>query len=416
MAGGTHNRNAKVALEKHLSVVGKSKLCGCPIHKKNGVKTLVDATIFNIDKKNKKDGLQAMCKIGKTGLDSFKHKMNGWKLIYIFDKLTDSNLLDKFKNSLESKSLQIALFDSFNFIFDGILSNVKGETKSEIFFEFMSVADSVIGGKNGFGGNSLLNQMNIYNLNLTESDFFQLIVDFDPSKVLSKEEINNVFDLQDMFCDELYLYVNESSKKELDLHHHSNFRTTLTKIREVYKEDGSPFLSSNGVHVRINKWNTQVQGKSDSRVERYFPDGDYKLANSKMREINKTGLSADHIWPISLGGKHDVSNLEGMPLLENIRKRNNISIELLKRVSKNPERYISGKYLDLFNSICVGEVTQDKVIEVERTLRLAVENWNDDVSSMDDVSKETFIIEMLTQHNVSYTKHEKVIKDYFTKK
>jgi len=69
MAGGTHNRNAKVALEKHLSVVGKSKLCGCPIHKKNGVKTLVDATIFNIDKKNKKDGLQAMCKIGKTCLD-----------------------------------------------------------------------------------------------------------------------------------------------------------------------------------------------------------------------------------------------------------------------------------------------------------------------------------------------------------
>ncbi len=280
----------------------------------------------------------------------------------------------------------------------------------------MSVADSVIGGKNGFGGNSLLNQMNIYNLNLTESDFFQLIFDFDPSNVLSKEEINNVFELQDMFCDELDLYVNESSKKELDLYHHSNFRTTLTKIREVYKEDGTPFLSSNGIHVRINKWNTQVQGKSDSRVERYLPDGDYKLANSRMREINKTGLSADHIWPISLGGKHDVSNLEGMPLLENIRKRNNISIELLERVSKNPERYISGKYLDIFNSICAGIVTQDKVIEVERTLRLTVENWSDSVSSMDNDSKEEFIIGMLIEHNVSHTKHEKVIKDYFTKK
>jgi hypothetical protein len=412
MAGGTQNRNAKVALEKHLSVVGKSKLCGCPIHKKNGVKTLVDATLFN-GQSGSKDGLQGMCKIGKKGLDRFKHKMNGWKLIYIFDKLTNSNLLDKFKSSLKNKSLQIALFDSFNFIFDDIFSNIKAETKSEIFFDFMSISDSVIGGKNS---KSLLNQMNIYNLNLDEEDFFQLVEDFDPSKILSKEEINNVFGLQDMFCDELNLYVNESSKKELDLHHHSNFRTTLTKIREVYNEDGTPFTSSKGIHIRINKWNTQVQGKSDSRVERYFPDGDYKLANAKMRQINKTGLSADHIWPISLGGKHDSSNLEGMPLLENIRKRNNLTVDLLSRVFQNPEKHISSKYLDLFKNICSGEITQDKVVEIERNLRLAVENWNYSVSSMDDDTKQKFVTELLIEHNVSHNKYDKVIKDYFTKK
>ena len=416
MAGGTQNRNAKVALEKHLSVVGKTKLCGCPVHKKGGLKTLVDATIFNMDKKNKKDGLQAMCKIGKTGLDSFKHKMNGWKLIYIFDKLTESNLLEKFKISLSTKQQQLALYNSFITIFDNILSSINSETKSDTFFEFMSITDSVIGGKKGFGGNSLLNQMNIYNLNLTEGDFIQIIIDFDPSNVLDREEIKNVFELQDMFCDNLNLYVNESSKKELELHHHSNFRTTLTKIREVYNEDGTPFTSSKGVHIRINKWNTQVQGKSDSRVERYFPDGDYKLANAKMREINKTGLSADHIWPISLGGKHDPSNLEGMPLLENIRKRNNLTVDLLSRVCQNPEKHISSKYLDLFKNICSGEITQDKVVEIERNLRLSVENWNYSVSSMDDDTKQKFVTELLIEHNVSHNKYDKVIKDYFTKK
>ena len=415
MAGGTQNRNAKVALEKHLSVVGKSKLCGCPIHRKNGRKTIVDATIFN-GQRSSRDGLQAMCKIGKTGLDSFKHKMNGWKLIYIFDKLTESNLLEKFKMSLSNKEQQLFLYDSFIKIFDNILVSINVETKSDTFFEFMSVADSIIGGKNGFSGNSLLNQMNIYNLNLTEFGFNQLIIDFDPTKVLNREEIKNIFELQDMFCDNLNLYVNESSKKELDLHHHSNFRTTMTKIREVYNEDGTPFVSSKGVHIRINKWNTQVQGKSDSRVERYFSDGDYKLANAKMREINKTGLSADHIWPISLGGKHDSSNLEGMPLLENIRKRNNLTVDLLIRVCKNPEKYISSKYLDLFKNICSGEITQDKVVEVERSLRLAVENWNDFVSSMNDDEKQKFVIELLIEHNVSHNKYDKVIKDYFTKK
>ena len=412
MAGGTQNRNAKVALEKHLSVVGKNKLCGCPIHRKNGQKTLVDATIFN-GQKSSKDGLQGMCKIGKKGLDSFKHKMNGWKLIFIFDKLTDSKILDKLKISLESKSLQTALYNSFTFIFDKLLSEVKGDTKSDIFFEFMSVVDSVIGGKNS---KSLLNQMNVYNLNLSEKDFFQLIEDFDPSNILSKEEIKNLFSLQDMFCDNLNLYVSESSKKDLELHHHSNFRTNLTKIREVYNEDGTPFVSSKGVHVRINKWNTQVQGKSDSRVERYFPDGDYKLANAKMREINKTGLSADHIWPISLGGKHDSSNLEGMPLLENIRKRNNLTVDLLVRVCQSPEKHISSKYLDLFKNICSGEITQDKVVEVERSLRLAVEDWNDFVSSMDGDEKQKFVTELLIEHNVSHNKYDKVIKDYFTKK
>jgi sulfur relay (sulfurtransferase) DsrF/TusC family protein len=412
MAGGTQNRNAKIALEKHLSVVGKTKLCGCPIHKKDGKKSIVDSTIFN-GQKSSKDGLQGMCKIGKKGLDSFKHKMNGWKLIFIFDKLTDSKILDKLKLSLEGKSLQISLYNSFTFIFNKLLSDVKGDTKSDIFFEFMSIADSVIGGKNSI---SLLNQMNIYNLNLNEEDFFQLIEDFDPSNILSKDEIKNLFSLQDMFCDNLNLYVSESSKKDLELHHHSNFRTNLTKIREVYNEDSTPFLTSNGIHVRINKWNTQVQGKSDSRVERYFPDGDYKIANSRMREINKTGLSADHIWPISLGGKHDTSNLEGMPLLENIRKRNNLNVDLLLRVSQNPEKHISGKYLEIFRNICTGEITQDKVVEVERSLRLAVEDWNNYVSSMDVESKENFVIRLLTEHNVSHTKHDKVIKDYFTKK
>jgi len=413
MAGGTQNRNAKLALEKHLSVMGDTKLCGCPIHKRNGQKTLVDATLFNIDKKNKKDGLQAMCKIGKTGLDSFKHKMNAWKLIYIFDKLTESQLLSKFKLKLESKSLSLALYNSFNFIFDNIYSKIDCEIKSDIFFEFMSTVDSLIGGKNVFNGRSLLNQMNIYNINLDEDDFSKLIIDFDPSNIFTKEEIKNVFDLQDFFCDNLNLYVRESSTGEL--FQHSNFRTTLTKIREVYNEDGSPFLI-NGVQVRINKWNTQVKGKNDSRVERYFPDGDYKLANSRMREINKTGLSADHIWPISLGGKHDISNLEGMPLLDNIRKRNNFSLELLERVNKNPENDISFRYLEDFRRICSGSITMDKVAEVERTLRLSVENWNENVSSMVDNEKSEFIIKMLIEHNVSHVKHEKIIKDYFTKK
>jgi hypothetical protein len=408
MAGGTQNRDAKLALAIHMNSSGKKKLCGCPIHKKNGQKTEVDATLFN----RHGSGLQGMCRIGKTGLDSFKHKINGWKLIYIFDKLTESNTIGKLEDSLKGKGIQLSLFNSLFKIFDNNFESVKGETKSEIFFEFMSLIDSIIGGRNGFNGKSLLSQINIYNLNLTEEQFNQIIVDFDHSGILSKDDIKNIFELQDIFCDEFNLHIYESSNKEI--HHHSNFRTTMSKIREVYNEDGTPFLSSKGVHIRINKWNTLVQGKSDSRVERYFPDGDYKLANSKMREINKSGLSADHIWPISLGGKHDVSNLESMPLLENIRKRNNLSVDLLKRVSENPKEYISERYIDIFNEVCKNGITQETVFELERRLKLFINNWVDDIKKMNSVDKEKLITDNLVKHNFSHKKVDKVIKYFFT--
>jgi hypothetical protein len=409
MAGGTQNRDAGLALSIHMNLSGKTKECGCPIHKRNGTKTLVDGTLFN---RQGKDGLQSMCRIGKTLLDSFKHKMNGWKIIYIFDKLTNSDMLNKFECSLKDKKIQLSLFSSFNQIFDDNFKLIKGETNSELFFEFMSLIDSIIGDRR----NSLLKQMNIYDLNLTKDEFEEIVIDFDPSNNFTKDEIKRVFDLQDIFCDEFNLHVYESSSKDdlKGLYHHSNFRNTIGKIREVYNEDGTPFLSSSGVHIRINKWNTLDVSKSDSRVERYFPDGDYKIANSKMRNINKTGLSADHIWPISLGGKHDISNLEGMPLLENIRKRNSLSVNLVKRVSLKPELYLSSRYIDIFRDVCKNEITQEVVFELERKLKLSIENWFTEVKNMDDITKQKFITDNLIKHNFSHKKVDKIINNFFS--
>jgi len=406
MAGGTHHRNSKRAFEKHKQTVGQKKLCGCPIHKKNGLKTEVDLSIFNIAV-DSKDGYQSMCKIGKTLLDSFKHKMNAFKLVYIFDKLTNSQNIETIRKNFKNKNSQ-KFFDNIISIFDNTYNDIETNVNSTLFFEFMSQIDSIIGDKS----ESLLKRINIYDSNLSEKDFKEIISDFDPSFSIVKEDIKLVLKLQDMFCDERNLYVKESA--DGILHEHSNFRTNLTKVRGVYNEDGSKFMSSKGIQVRINKWNTLVTGKSDSRVERYFPDGDYKLANSKMRNINKDGLSADHIWPISLGGKHDESNLESMPLLENIKKRNNLNINLINRVLEDPSKYISDRYIPIFMDICIcGKITQETVFELERRLKYEIDEWVINIKKMNHPDKKTLITEMLINHNINHSKVESIIADYF---
>jgi hypothetical protein len=408
MAGGTQNRNSKIALESHLFYKDKTKECGCPIHRVDNKKTEISALLFNRDGDS---GLQGMCRLGKSLLDSFKHKMNSWKIIFIYDKITNSDLLLTLKKGFKCNRTNM-FYESCVSIFEDTYNTILSENDLSIrYFKFMSIIDNIIGGKNG--NVSLLNRIGIYTSNLSEEDFKSIITDSDPSNgILTEDQIKSCLKLQDIFCDQHNLYVKESSTGEIL--HHSNFNTGLGKIREVYNEDGSLF-KIDGEDLRLNKFNTCVKGKSDSRVERYFTDGDYKIANKRMIEINKSGMSADHIWPISLGGKHDPSNLEPMKLSDNIKKRNSLSIDLINRVKENPSDFISSRYLNIFNDICNDNITIEKVIELERRLKLSIDEWTNNIRNMSESKKREHIISMLTEHNIGITKCDKIIKEYYTK-
>jgi hypothetical protein len=405
MAGGTQNRNAKVALEIHNLVIGQKKLCKCPIHRKNEIGTEIDATLFN-RQKTSQDGLQGMCANGKKFLDSIKHKINSWKIIFIHDKITNSDYLNKMK----TKSVCEKTFNFYGLCIEvfekeyKMLSTI--ENISLKYFKFMSGIDEMVG--NG----TLTEKYKLYNSNIDEKDCNQIKIDADPYTTLTQEEIKSVLSLQDKYCNLHNLYCIESSDKTL--HHHSKFNTGLGKIGFMYNQDGAPY-EIDGIHIRLHKFNTFKTTSSEARVESYFPDGNYKLANSEMKKINKTGLSADHIWPISLGGKHDISNIEPMPLLENIKKRNNLSIELINRTKNNISNYLSERYQKTFNIICTNNIiTNEIVIELERTLKYEVEKWRENISNMDVEEKRDFITNFLVEHNMSIKKNNEIIKDYFT--
>lgn len=400
MAGGTQNRDAKIALEIHKSVIGTTKMCGCPIHRVNGKKTEIDATLFN-RQNSSKDGLQSKCSKGGTFGDSVKHKLNAWKIIFIHDMIIGSSyLVNMMKKASEktrffyTKSLEI-FQNEFN-----KLNSIENDAIK--YFTFMSNINEMV--RNG----SLTNEIKLYNSNIKEEDCNVIIRDMDPNTVLNKEEIKSVLYLQDKYCNIYNLHCMESSDKTL--HHHSNFRTDLGKVGYIYNEDGNPF-KINGIHLRLNKFNTFKFTSNDSRVEYYFPDGDYKLANSEMKKINKNKLSGDHIWPISLGGKHDISNIEPMPLLDNIKKRNNLSVELVLRTKDNIEQYLTKRYVKTYRQVCDGkEITNELVMELERELKYDIDIWRESIQLLDDISKKEYILNLLVEHNMSIKKCDKIIE------
>ncbi len=406
MAGGTQNRNAQVAYDTHLLNVGKKKECGCPIHKRDGKKTFVDATLFN---RSKESGLQSMCRIGKKMLDSYKHKMNAWKLVYLFDKFNNSKCMQELEGNFKCAKSSL-IYNDFNLILDKIYNKLSNEIKDEtkLFFELMSDIDSLIGNRR----NSLLIQIKIYDSNLTIEEFDMMIDDANVEKNLSATQRENIINFHDDMCDKLNVFLIDSADKKIN--HHSMFRTDWGKIHPAFDESGEKLLNRNGEQIRLNKWNTLAKGNTDSRVERYFPDGDYKAANAEMAKINNTNFSADHIWPISLGGRHDVKNLEPMILSDNIKKRNNLSIELVNRVLQDPSKHISGRYLAFFESVCTGEVNEETIVELERGLKLEVEKWSNDIKTLDQVNKEARITGYLLEHGYRHDKMERIIKKYFS--
>lgn len=406
MAGGTQNRNAQVAYDTHLLNIGKKKECGCPIHKRNGKKTKVEATLFN---RQGDSGLQSMCKIGKKKLDSYKHKINAWKLVYLFDKFTDSNYMNELKKNFICEKSHI-IYNDFNLILDNIYNilRIDIEDDTNLFFELMSDIDSLIGNKR----NSLLKQIKIYDSNLTDEEFDMMIDDANVEKNLTKKQGEYIFNFHDDMCDKLNVFLIDSADKKIN--HHSMFRTDWGKIWPAFDESGEKLLNRNGKQIRLNKWNTLAKGNTDSRVERYFPDGDYRAANAEMVKINKTNFSADHIWPISLGGRHDVKNLEPMILSDNIKKRNNLSIELVNRVLQDPTKHISGRYLAFFESVCTGEINEETIVELERGLKLEVENWSNDIKKLDQVNKKVKITDYLLEHGYRHDKMDRIIKKYFS--
>lgn len=400
MAGGTQNRNAKKAFDIQNKYLGLSKACSCPIHRKKGIPTLVGSELFN----GQGNGLQSMCRTGKRLLDSYKHKMNSWKLLFIFDKLTNTSNMELIKNNFKNSN-SFLFYDRFIEISNECLSKITSKELSYKFFEFITLFDQIVGNRK----NSLLVRMNIYDSNLSEKEFEEVIEDADLNNSLEKETLRLVIELHDKFCDELNLFSIESSNKSLK--HHSVFKTTLSKIRELYHEDGSPFII-NKMHVRGHKFNTASKTSIDNRVERYFSDGDYKEANKKVNEINLKNLSADHIWPISLGGKHDISNLEEMSLINNIKKRNNISIELVERVKLNPDLFISKRYINIFNNICNSKITSSTVSLLVRALQNEISIWLDNLKELSTDKKELFVNNFLIEHNMSLLKKDSLINDY----
>lgn len=182
MPGGTQNRNAKYALEVHNLVNGLQKKCGCPIHMKNGEKTEISATLFN-RQQSSKDGLQGMCSVGKTFVDSFKHSVNSWKMIFIYDKMLNTNHFEEMKNNCKNEKTKL-FYSNCKIIFENQFNKIVESDNDIKYLKFMSAIDDMVKG-------GLTKDIGIYSSNIDDVEKDTILEDSDPQNTI-KPYIKNI--------------------------------------------------------------------------------------------------------------------------------------------------------------------------------------------------------------------------------
>ena len=404
MAGGTHNKDARLALEVFNNSLGKTKKCGCPLHLRNGVKGEIDASLFNRQSKSK-DGLQNLCADGKKLIDRLKHKINGVKLAYVFDRMTGSDTLSTLRSKF-ANPLSDSILDKFLGAVGQACPENAELTDSEHFSWLMAEIDFIVGDRS----NSIQKRIGIYSVGLDKKNFQSIIDDFTLEDRLDKDQKASIFQHHDDMCDAIGAYIKDSKDNEVD--DHNGFRTDWGKIREALDEDGNEILYG-GKKVRVNKFNTKYNAGGDARTLKLFPDGDWKAADREMRRINNIGLSADHVWPVSLGGRHDVENLVPMQLSDNIKKRNNLTLELVEEVAKNPAKHISERYLDTFVEITRDGIDGRTVAMLEKSMLHRVHEWVGSIKGLEPEQKKTAILELMAQKGRGHRLAERAIRKFF---
>lgn len=381
MPGGSHNRISRDSLSHALGSRGKMRLCKCPLHRNKGQGILLPQTEF---KRHGRGSVQGMCATGKTLIDSYSHMLKRLQLLAV---VRPSEIKKAFKGF--DKKYNIIIL-KINEIIHHVLSIKKDARLSASEFKLFLLTrldERLKTRETGFYDADLLPQEKI--------EFNESL-----KKIFTEGRLRLMEIIQARWTRGGFVLDSKDSR----LYPVENFAFNVSKKREFYAPDKkiTPY--------RINVHNTTASGQRSStlRGEKYLADGEYTEANRRMKEIGASMgkmIHADHFIPLALGGIHDPKNLRPLPGLENIYKKDKLTLDGFKLL-KEDLRYLSHWHHAAFN-----QYKADGLMVVQEALRDSVDKLREFVIAMDYDEKLRFIKKVYPAYKESQIK--RIIKKHF---
>jgi hypothetical protein len=407
--GGSHQRDTNLAIESIENNLGKFKKCICPIHYNDGKGTFINADEFNRCG-DSKDGLQAMCAIGKTQIDRFSHNLKRLltcvafypeiidNLLYGINEKISANIKEIIVNNINinvnnTDPNYIYLFDQLSIIFNNAFTVEQIHEKTiknlSILYRLHNL-EKVLKSKN----------VGLYSAGLSLNDLERIdsIIKEKTNKILNEKLRNDILDVAMGF------FTIESKDNNI-FYEADSCPVNFSKLNDLYDKD------KNKTIFKLNIHNTKEKGQraSTDRAYSYLADGNFTEANRYMKEIGQKNkkIHADHMVALRLGGIHDQLNLTPLSDSENLKKKDRLPTEIFLKLTNNLtllSEYHRVKIVDWIK-------LNYNLILIEKMLRRSVEEQIIMVKNLPYVDKEKFL-----KKKYPYLKSDKIerlIKKYF---
>lgn len=398
---GMHNRNTQKAMEHYSVNLGVQASCSCLLHKTtSGAGTMLPSTDFN----RNSNGLQSMCREGKTLIDAIKHQLwrgihvvlldameqgtfdtPAWRTLIALPSLDNTALaiitklrldpaVQRFEHSLAANTTTLTLYLQASQAFEKTLT-LKNLRAYKQGFEDAATARAA--------WNTLLDTLK----ELTDIEKlrghnarFNALLQADPHDYV----------------------VAESSEKGTFQPAHL-FARNWSKMNTLYIRNSDGTVSDSGMRGPFH--NTVVKGRSGAcgdRLVRFLtemrPNEGTKEMSAFLQKHRTEGMHADHIIPLALGGSHTRSNIAFITALDNFEKGDSLTYEAYVQVVSEPKGWTK---LNLESYVVLRDLYEHIGLDKERffqerhhienEMRHAVESRIAKFQAGDDAQKRAFL-------------------------
>jgi hypothetical protein len=316
---GSHNQDVTKSLEHYSKSINIQKECRCILHKRGDKQgETISQTLFN----RQGDGTQSMCSIGKTLIDSIKHKF--WRLthILVMELFTDGINMPVYNRLMNMTDDKLCVFKSNlkNIIHSNEILKFQQDFKNDFQIDDYFKAITYLKNELSLKG---LGFYTIYFDSYTESfEFYEKLIvileditDTDNLKVIG-EILEDLVDLS-----ENQYFVPETAK--IDVYENVKDRAyNWSKMNSLYTLVDGQYVKSDLFGPYHNT--TATCGGEGNRLVKFLTEVDInngaKAVTAFLMTNKAPGMHADHIFPLALGGKHTVKNMEFIPKKENLEK------------------------------------------------------------------------------------------------
>ncbi len=320
---GSHNRNTAQAIEYISSGKNLFQICKCPIHATpDGEGMLVPLEDFGRQGSN---GRQSMCKLGKPLIDRIKHGF--WRSVHLIllgtieqeqiDNQYTRELLDiPLIKDRWAAQIQDILFAPAMLSFETSVRN--GSITSETYFAASAWLE----------GSLTLKALGVYKQGFASAEAAKTALDgldSDLKACTSAERLKGLSSpLRELIVsDPRDLCVRETGE---DGHFISaqDISFNWSKMNALHDGQGQKTTWRGPFH------NTQAKCSAESsRLVKYLvehgPKDDWRELARIIRQERPKDHQADHIFPLALGGRDAIENIEFLPNSLNLAKRDRLT-------------------------------------------------------------------------------------------